>query len=63
MMLQNRSTTKHIKHKTYKLTLNFELKITEKTFKISESFWKPCLHQMQDYIFGGKFDILTLLAN
>ncbi len=35
MMLQNRSTTKHIKHKTYKLTLNFELKITEKnTVKI-----------------------------
>ena len=27
-----------------------------KTFKISESFRKPCLHQKQDNIFGGKFD-------
>ena len=34
-----------------------------KTFLISESFWKPCLHQMQDHIFGGKLDMLTLLVN
>ena len=32
-------------------------------FKISESFWKHISYQMQDLIFWGKSDFLTLLVN